>query len=369
MYCLTFGDHAVGHLVMAPQISLVVAPHLDGWASQWDRLVDSSPLPSPFLRSWWLTGTGGPRPRFLFVVGDDLLLAGLALEEETRLGLPCLRIMGDGALCPDHLDLLVAPGYEDTAIPLVRNWLSRPGGRLFDLKGIQAGSRLSEALPGPVRREPLAVAPFTTLPASSEAYLANLSSQFRRNLRRSSSRLGAEGVIHRTSRGLEVQGSLDTLRSLHHAQWGHRSRFLHEFDRFAAGCRLGAAVDEAVVHELAAADTVIATVVAFEVAGRVSLYQSARLMESRWRDATTVLLAAIIADACDRGFNEVDFLRGEEPYKNRFAPDQRQMLRLVAGKGVRGRVACASKAATSTARQLAVRSVRTGRAAVARAKR
>ena len=354
---------------MAPQPSLVVSPHLDGWASQWDLLVDSSPLPSPFLRSWWLTGTGGPRPRFLFVVNGDRLLAGLALEEVTRLGLPCLRIMGDGALCPDHLDLLVAPGYEDTAIPLVRNWLSRPGGRLLDLKGMRAESRLVEALPGPVRREPLAVAPFTTLPDSSEAYLANLPSQFRRNLRRSSSRLGAEGAIHRTSRGPEVQDSLDTLRSLHHAQWGHRSRFLHEFDRVAAGCRLGAAVDEAVVHELAAADTVIATVLAFEVAGRVSLYQSARLMESRWRDATTVLLAAIIADACDRGFNEVDFLRGEESYKNRFAPDKRQMLRLVAGKGACGRVACTSKAAASTAKQLAVRSVRTGRAAVARAKR
>ena len=58
-------------------------------------------------------------------------------------------------------------------------------------------------------------------------------------------------------------------------------------------------------------------------AGR--LYHSARLTERPWRDATTVLLAAIIDDACARGFNEVDFLRGDEPYKGRFAPNHREM--------------------------------------------
>ena len=353
---------------MAPAPSLLVAPHLDGWVSQWDQLVDSSPLPSPFLRSWWLTGTGGHRRRFLLVVDDDHLIGGLALEEGMRLGLACLRIMGDGSLCPDHMDLLVAPGHEDTVINLLRNWLCRPGGRLLDLKGVQAGSRLMEALPGPVCREPFAVAPFTLLPDSSEAYLAALPSQFRRNLRRSSTRLGAEGATHRDNRGPTVPRSLDTLRELHRDQWGDRSGFLPDFDRFAAGCLLGAAEDEVVIHELATNDTVIATVVAFEVAGRVSLYQSARLTESRWRDATTVLLAAVIADACDRGFSEVDFLRGEESYKNRFAPKQRQMLRLLAGKGAPGRVACVSKTATSRAKRLAVRSARAGRAAVARAK-
>ena len=34
----------------------------------WPALVDSSPLPSPFLRSWWLTGAGGPGHHFLLVV-------------------------------------------------------------------------------------------------------------------------------------------------------------------------------------------------------------------------------------------------------------------------------------------------------------
>jgi hypothetical protein len=349
--------------IVAPPILLDV-PHLNGWASQWDQLVDSSPLPSPFLRSWWLAGTGGSGFHFLLVVDDARLLGGLALEDRHQTS--SFRMMGDGSLCPDHLDLLAAPGHEAAVVSLLGDWLCRPGGRLLDLKGIRAGSQLIEALPGRVRREPMAVAPFTPLPDSAEAYRATLPTQFRRNLRRSANRLAAEGVTRRTIRGQAVLRGLDTLRELHQSQWGSRSRFLPSFDRFVDGCAGGSAADEVVVHELGSNDLVVATVMAFEVAGRVSLYQSARLTDLRWRDATTVLLAAIIDDACARGFTEVDFLRGEEPYKGRFTPYHREMFRLVAGKGAVGRLGCVTRAATFHATQAAVGSARFGRSTAAR---
>jgi CelD/BcsL family acetyltransferase involved in cellulose biosynthesis len=348
---------------MAPP-RLLDVPDLNGWAAQWDRLVDSSPLPSPFLRSWWLTGTGGRGCHFLLVVDGGHLLGGLALEK--RHPMLSVRVMGDGSLCPDHLDLLAAHGHEAAVVSLLRDWLSRPGERLLDLKGIRAGSWLIEALPGRVRRQPMAVAPFTPLPDSPEAYRATLPSQFRKNLRVSGKRLAAEGVTHRTIRGRAVLQHLNTLRELHQSQWGSRSGFLPVFDRFAAGFAGGCATDEVVVHELGNDNVVVATVTAFEVAGRVSLYQSARLTDRRWRDASTVLLAAIIDDACARGFSEVDFLRGDEPYKGRFAPNHREMLRLVAGRGVVGRFGGATRAATFKATQTAVRCVRFGRSIVAR---
>ena len=356
-------DHAVRHPIVAPP-RLLDVPHLNGWAAQWDQLVDSSPLPSPFLRSWWLTGAGGPGRHFLLVVDGAHLLGGLALEK--RHPMLSVRMMGDGSLCPDHLDLLAAPGHEAAVVSLLRDWLCRPGERLLDLKGIRAGSRLIEALPGRVRREPMAVAPFTPLPDSPEAYRATLPSQFRRNLRVSSKRLAAEGVTHHTIRGRAVLQRLDILRELHQSQWGSRSRFLPVFDRFAAGFAGGCAADEVVVHELGNDDLVVATVTAFEVVGRVSLYQSARLTQRRWRDATTVLLAAIIYDACARGLNEVDFLRGDEPYKGRFTRTHREIVRLVAGKGVVGRLGGVTQAAAFHATQTAVRCVRFGRSTVAR---
>ncbi len=185
---------------MAPP-SLLDLPHLNGWASQWDELVDTSPLPTPFLRSWWLAGTSGSARHFLLVVDDARLLGGLALEEHHLVS--SIRMMGDGS-APDHLDLLAVPGHEPTVVSLIADWFCRPGGRLLDLKGIRAGSRLIEALPGRVRREPLAVAPYARLPESAEAYRATLPSQFRRNLRSSADRLAAQGVTHRTIRGRAV---------------------------------------------------------------------------------------------------------------------------------------------------------------------
>jgi len=344
--------------------SLLDVTELSGWARQWDQLVDASPLPSPFLRSWWLSAVGGPGRHFLLVVSGTRLVGGLALEK--RRGMRSVRMMGDGPLCPDHLDLLATRGHEAAVVSLLREWLSRPGQRLVDLRGIRAGSRLAEVLPGRARSEPVGVAPFMALPASPEAYRATLPKQFRRNLRVSTRRLAAEGVAHRAMRGRAVPQRLETLRALHESQWGSRSKFLPVFDRFAAGFTDGCAADEVVVHELGNYHLVVASMTAFEVAGRVSLYQSARLTDRRWRGATTVLLAAIIDDACARGFNEVDFLRGDEPYKGRFTRNHREMFRLIAGQGVVGHLGGVTQAATSQARQTAVRCVRFGRSSLAR---
>ena len=198
-------------VVAAP--TLLDVPRLGGWAGQWDQLVDSSPLPSPFLRSWWLTGVAGPGGRFLLVVEGGHLIGGLAVEE--RHPMLSIRMMGDGLLCPDHLDLLAAPGREAVVISLLRDWFCRPGERLLDFRGIRPGSRLVEALPGRVRRELMAVAPFAPLPDSPEAYRATLPAQFRKNLRVSAKRLAADGVAHQTIRGPAVTQRLDTLRELH----------------------------------------------------------------------------------------------------------------------------------------------------------
>jgi CelD/BcsL family acetyltransferase involved in cellulose biosynthesis len=324
---------------------LVVATDLGSWAAQWDQLAGQAPVPSPFLRSWWLTGAGGRRRRFLLVAHGDRLLGGLALEEGRRWGVPCLRLMGSGPLCPDHLDLLACPGHEEVVARAVRSWLSRPGARLLDLDGVGPASLLITALPGSVRDEPLGGAPCVHLPGTAGAYLAARPRTFRKNLRKAMARMTTEGAVHRINRGTSAVRALETLRRLHGDQWGARSRFLPGFDRFTAACRLGAARDEVAVHELHAAETVIAIMVSFEVAGRVSLYQSARLTGFRWRDATTALLAASIFDACDRGFAEVDFLRGDEAYKAKFAPERRDLLRLRAASGWAGRAGMRAESA------------------------
>ena len=247
--------------------------------------------------------------------------------------------MGDGSLCPDHLDLLAAPGHEAAVVSLLRDWLSRPGGRLLDLRGIRAGSRLIEALPAvfaasrwpwpPLRRCPTAQRPTgPPCPRSSVGISVNPPAASRPK----ACVIGRSGA--RRSSGVSTPCATSTSRSGEAAPASFPPSI-------ASSPGAPAASRSTRWSSTNSGDNlVVATVLAFEVAGRVSLYQSARLTDPRWRDATTTLLAAIIDDACDRGFTEVDFLRGEESYKGRFTPNHREMFRLVAGKEPLGRLGC-----------------------------
>ena len=77
----------------------------------------------------------------------------------------------------------------------------------------------------------------------------------------------------------------------------------------------------------------------FEVAGRISYYQSGRDPDRRWRGSGTVLLARVIDDAGRRGLREADLLRGEESYKSDFATGSRELWRLRCATGPRSAVA------------------------------
>jgi CelD/BcsL family acetyltransferase involved in cellulose biosynthesis len=315
----------------APQV--VERSRLGALAPVWDELVDRLPLPSPFLRSWWLEATAARRRCFLLVMNRGRLVGGLALEQGRRWPVPWFHLMGAGPLCPDHLDLLAAPGWEDRVVAALAAWMARPGSRVFDLEGVAGGSRIAAALPGRVRRKILDVAPWAPLPADPDDWFRQRPRGLRATVSKASRRLAAQGMEHRVVPADSVEVALETLRRLHQARWGSRSNFLACYERFAAAGRLGVARGEFAFHELTAGETVVAAVTSFEVAGRISLYQSGRVPEHHWRSATTVLLTRTIQDACRRGFGEVDLLRGNEWYKQNFASDAREILQLQAAKG------------------------------------
>jgi CelD/BcsL family acetyltransferase involved in cellulose biosynthesis len=343
--------------------ALLLLADLGTWAAQWDQLVESSPLASPFLRSWWLAGACPASGKFVLVVSAGELLGGLAVQEERILGMPCVRMMGSGVLCPDHLDLLCADGHPDVVVAAVAGWLSRPGQRIVDLAGLRAGALVSRALPGRVRSEEMPCAPWAPLGMTASQYLASRPASLRKTLRKTRARLSADGTAHRVLRGAAAIAALEGLGQLHADQWGAVSRFLPGFAQFRAACAGGARADEVAVHELQAGAVTVAVLVSFEVAGRVSLYQSARQTAFQWRDATPVLLASVVADACDRGFGEVDFLRGDEPYKASFASERRHLLRLQAASGRAGVAGLAVVTAARRARRLAAGAVTRRRAA------
>ena len=319
---------------MMTPLSLLDTPQLDGWASQWDRLVDSSPLPSPFMRSWWLATTRWVRPP---------LLADRRRRDAPRGPRP-----GGASLDGNHPNDGARVGFRSSR-PARRSGPRGRGDRAP--RGLAPSSWCASV--GPQRHSggsqlikalPLAVFAASRWPWRRSRRCPTAPRPTGWHCPPSSAGISVAPPTASAPKACCIGQSEDTLSSRRWKRCASSTDARRErtpnscpnFDRFVAACASGAAADEVVVHELVRGDSVVATVMAFEVAGRVSLYQSARLTDPRWRDATTALLATIIGDACDRGFSEVDFLRGEEPYKGRFAPDRRELSRLVASTGFVG---------------------------------
>lgn len=319
---------------------------LGGWSAAWDDLVSAALLPSPFLRSWWLDHIAGPGATFVLVLAGPRLLGGLAVEEDHRLGMSRLRLMGAGPLCPDHLDLVAARGTEQVVEDAVLGWLGRPGGRFIELDGVAEGARLSRVLDRLDGRRWVAaagVAPWVELGGDYGAYLAARPSRLRNTVRRTQARLARLGVTHRLVEPAAMGPALSSLRRLHASYWGPSSTFLPSFDRFRAAATAGMARGELVLHQLVAGHEVIAVQAWFDVAGRASFYQSGRdVSDPRWRGAGTVLHAHAAAWACQAGCQELDLLRGEEAYKREWAPRTRRLLRYRVARGVQGELGAAA---------------------------
>ena len=166
-------------------------------ASSWDALVAKQPIASPFLRSWWLEGVAGPRPRFVLVVDDGQLIGGVPLEEHRRMGMSQLQFIGSRNLAADHLDLVAAPGRETTVVDSLTGWFGRGGSRLFDLGGLVPSARVGKTLPGTVHVEPQAIAPWSPLPRTFDEYISGRPPALLSTLRNAAS--GSHGRARHTT--------------------------------------------------------------------------------------------------------------------------------------------------------------------------
>ena len=97
-------------------------------SAEWDRLLASSRVATPFLTWAWISAwreTLGRNAELRLAVArnpDDGSLVGIAPFAETsdrKAGIPhrVLRFMGSGRAAPDHLDLVVRTGHEAVAGP------------------------------------------------------------------------------------------------------------------------------------------------------------------------------------------------------------------------------------------------------------
>ena len=334
---------------MPGPLNVATRPRLDGHREAWDSLVGQQPLPSPFLRSWWLEGVAPQGTTYALVMDGRQLVGGLALREHRLAGVRRYTAPGPAVLCPDHLDLVAAVGSEDAVARVVGEWFARPGQRVLDLRGVADSSLLARALG--VVPERLDVAPYQSLAAPPETYLAGRSSNFRRSVRRAAKSLASKGIEHRRVSEADLPAAFAAFTSLHEGREG-RGPLVAQMPTLTRALSAGVAAREARVDVLAAGSDIVAVSLAFVVAGRLSLYQVARSLDAAHDGAGNVLLVAVIEDAVTDGCHEVDLLRGGEGYKSSFADATRVVGRL---RAAHGGLARAQVTAKDAARRLSAR--------------
>jgi CelD/BcsL family acetyltransferase involved in cellulose biosynthesis len=304
---------------------------------EWDALVDAMDLPSPFLRSWWVDHAAVGDPVIVCCRDRGVLVGGLALQRTNRYGVEWLEMLGDGALEPDHLDLVADPGHATQVGAILGEWLGRRGSRVLDLRGLAAGAHLIAHIPGVGPTHRLEVAPYLRLPGSYDQLLAQLPGKLRSTITRTGKRLDKAGVVTRVRDAGDVDEALAALRELHDDRWGSSSGFMSGWEQFEAAARAGVSIGDVWFTELVDAEgRVVATEVDLWSGSRVAFYQAGRLGDHELRGSGSALKARILERAIERGATEFDLLRGDESYKAEWATARRDLVAVRKGVGPAG---------------------------------
>jgi CelD/BcsL family acetyltransferase involved in cellulose biosynthesis len=295
-----------------------------------------------FAATWWQHFGAGRR---LVTVGcrdgRGDLFAVLPLYFWRRRPLRVLRFLGNGAgdilgpVCrPERADdasralrrlLEVAPWDWDVFVgenlPGEQDWPRRLGGHLIRREG------------NPVLRAP----------DGFEEFLARRTPNFRSAVRRSERRLARRYEVRfRLSDSTTLDADLEALFRLHQARFGERSAFGGGRTAFHRAFARRA-------HErgwlrlwiLELDGRPVAAQYGFRFGGVEAFYQSGRDPELRRESLGMVLLSHAIRAAADEGVREFALLRGHEPYKYRFATEDRGLDSVCVTRGPAGAAALA----------------------------
>jgi CelD/BcsL family acetyltransferase involved in cellulose biosynthesis len=176
-----------------------------------------------------------------------------------------------------------------------------------------------------------------------EELLAGKSKNFREQVRRRERSLERAGELrYRLVTGEEgLVEALDTLFRLHRLRWGDGTTFARteSFQREFAAAAAARGWLRLWLLELDGAPA--AAWLGFRFAEAECYYQAGRDPALEERSVGFVLLAHTIRTAAADGASEYRFLRGDEPYKYRFATDDPGLETIVVPRGAAGRAALA----------------------------
>jgi CelD/BcsL family acetyltransferase involved in cellulose biosynthesis len=332
--------------------------HITSWQelasleADWNAIADGNPFRSwDWLATWWkhygkiesaavdnvsAGEQNNDRQLYVLAVFDDSeaqRLIGVApwYLDRTRIKGSVVRWLGSGEVCTDHLSLICQPKDVDCVAEEVAQELTE---RLddwdrIDLSAVDTGDpaieKLLARLEGReclISRQPADSCWVLDLPASWDEYLAGISKSHRKQLRQLERRVVESDRVewNRVETKVDFDQAWPILIDLHQRRRRSlgepgcfASRLFHNFHREAAGRLLERGqlrlsrmsldgIPAAAEYHLADASTT------FAYQGGVD---PERLAEEPGRLSTILCLRAAI----DEGHRQIDFLRGDEPYK------------------------------------------------------
>ena len=243
--------------------------------------------------------------------------------------------VGDAG-CPDHLDLLAAPGTDlaplAAALDAIPWRVMQLGNLAADAVNVRA---LSDRIAGrghSVRRRPLWECPRIAFDGDWDHYLGTLTPTRRQTVRRKERSLRRSFAVTLTD---HTPATLDEgwrrFLVLHDRRWPGAGAFreprLERLQRAFAGQLAAAGRLWLTTLELDGASA--AAWYGFAFGDTVYFYQSGRDPRFESESVGLVLMAIMIRRAIERGFKRFDFLRGDDAYKAQWTADRRATEELV----------------------------------------
>ena len=299
-------------------------------AATWDALVAAMPRPSPFmlsawLETWWRHFGRERSMRVEAAFLDGELVGGLPLELERRHGVTVGRFMGR-----EHAalgDLLAREDVAHEVVPGIVRRMGVVGADYLDLFGVAREGRLFGAIEGTDILVERVQAPVLDVRGGWEAVYAEKTSSRRRNLhrrrRRQLDELGEVELVSIDREG-ELAASLTDLFRIHDLRWAGRP------DRSEFTTNRGLPFNVDAMSRFAKAG--LARVLLMKLDGRSIAFQYYLVFErrmffyrlafdpdfARWSPGLLTTLAAI-EEAAVEGVERVEFLGGDERYKQELA--------------------------------------------------
>lgn len=307
---------------------------------EWDALLAVSPQATVY-QSWewneaWWRAFGRRKRLSILELREGGRLIGLAPFYVSRhLGTPLRRLAWVGTGPSDYLDVLCGASDRDRVAEAVLEWAHRSGEHdLADLQQLRAGCNLLSAashLPQ-VEQEPCPTLPLTD---GWEGVIARLGRNQRSQIGSKDRRIARhfEDFAHRVATADTLSGDMAALFDLHSRRW--RSRLLpgvlgsprvQEFHREIAARFLGRGWLR--LHTLYADGRIVSALYCYVFNGRYCYYLSGFDPAMGRFSPGDVVIARAIRDALDMNCTVFDFLRGAEPYKYRWKPENPHNVRV-----------------------------------------